>query len=388
VTLRDNRYNSRQCFNKKDFFIFLRSKNKGKRTLNRIIVQHPMKYLLTYLLCMLLLVSGCTGQKDEKKGGINSNSNKLQVGLVFDVGGRGDKSFNDSAYNGLEQAKKKHGVNFIYVEPQGEGADREAALRQMASDPDTGLIIGVGLLFSEDITKIAAEFPDKKFACIDYIPKQGVAIPANLQGIVFEEKRGSYLAGALAGLVTRTKTVGFIGGMESTIIKKFETGFIAGVHSVNAEVKVLSGYIGMTGSAFANPSKGKELAIGQYARGADIIYEAAGASGLGVIEAARETKKLVICTDRDQEPDAPGFVLSSMTKAVDRAVLKTVERVLDGGFKGGAVAVFGLADRYTDYVYNEKNAALIGTKNHEQVEGIRAKILSKEIIVDDTAVAQ
>jgi basic membrane protein A len=244
------------------------------------------------------------------------------------------------------------------------------------------------MLFSEDITAIAAEFPDKKFACIDYISKQGVHIPGNLQGIVFEEKKGSYLAGALAGLVTKTKTVGFIGGMESNIIKKFETGFIEGVHAVNPGVRVISGYVGMTGAAFANPAKGKELALGQYGRGADIIYEAAGATGLGVIEAARVSKGLVICTDRDQESEAPGFVLSSMTKAVDRAVLRTVEKVLDGSFKGGGASVFGLADRYTDYVYNSKNASLIGTKNHEQVEDIRKKIVEGEIVVNETAVRQ
>ena len=312
----------------------------------------------------------------------------MQVGLVFDVGGRGDKSFNDSAYNGLEMAKKQHGINFLFVEPQGEGADREAALRQMASDPDVALVIGVGLLFSDDITVIAREFPAKKFVCIDYISKPGVQMPPNLQGVVFEEKRGSFLAGALAGLVTKTNTVGFIGGMESSVIKKFETGFISGVRSVNAGARVISGYIGMTGSAFANPSKGKEVALGQFGRGADIIYEAAGASGLGVIEAARESRKLVICTDRDQEPEAPGFVLSSMTKAVDRAVLKTVETVLDGTFKGGAVAVFGLADRYTDYVYNDRNAALVGTKTHERIEDIRKKIVEGKIIVNETAVVQ
>ena len=337
---------------------------------------------------MFFLFAGCSGKNVEKTGKEHALNRQLKIGLVFDVGGRGDKSFNDSAYNGLELAKQKHGITFLYVEPQGEGADREAALRQMAADPDIGLIIGVGLLFSDDITAIAAEFPDKKFACIDYIPKHGVSIPNNLQGLVFEEKKGSYLAGALAGLVTKTKTVGFIGGMESNIIKKFETGFIEGVHSVNPAVRVISGYIGMTGAAFANPAKGKELALGQYGRGADIVYQAAGASGLGVIEAARESKKLVICTDRDQEAEAPGFVLSSMIKAVDRAVLKTVENVLDGSFKGGGVSVFGLADRYTDYVYNNKNASLIGVKNHEQVEEIRKKIVEGKIVVDETAVGQ
>jgi len=336
----------------------------------------------------VFIFAGCAAQNREKAVKEHSSDNKLQIGLVFDVGGRGDKSFNDSAYNGLEIAKKKFGTNFLYVEPQGEGADREAALLQMATDPDVGLVIGVGLLFSEDITRIAAEFPDKKFVCIDYISQPKISIPANLQGIVFEEKKGSYLAGALAGMMTKTKAVGFIGGMESSVIKKFEMGFINGVRSINPEIRVISGYIGMTGSAFANPAKGRELALGQYGRGADIIYQAAGASGLGVIEAARESKALVICTDRDQESEAPGFVLSSMTKAVDRAVLKTVENVLNGSFKGGGVSVFGLADRYTDYVYNEKNASLIGTKNHDQLEDIRKKIVAGKIVVDETAIGQ
>jgi basic membrane protein A len=347
-----------------------------------------MKRTFPLFLFFLFILAGCSGQNKEKKVDAHSSDGKLQVGLVFDVGGRGDKSFNDSAYNGLELAKAKHGINFLYIEPQGEGADREAALRQMAVDPDVGLIIGVGMLFSEDITAIASEFPDKKFVCIDYIRQQNVVIPANLQGIVFEEKKGSFLAGALAGLLTKTKTVGFIGGMESSVIKKFESGFIDGVRSVNPSVRVISGYIGMTGSAFADPAKGRELALGQYGRGADIIYQAAGASGLGVIEAARESKAFVICTDRDQEPEAPGFVLTSMTKAVDRAVLKTVENVLNGNFKGGGVSVFGLADRYTDYVYNEKNAPLIGLKNHQKLEEIRKKILAGQIVVDETAVVQ
>jgi len=347
-----------------------------------------MKPSLSLFLLFLVILAGCSAQNGQKKVDAPSSGGKLQIGLVFDVGGRGDKSFNDSAYNGLEIAKAKHGINFLSIEPQGEGADREASLRQMAVDPDVGLIIGVGMLFSEDITAIAKEFPDKKFVCIDYIRQPKVVIPANLQGIVFEEKKGSFLAGALAALVTRTKTVGFIGGMESSVIKKFESGFIEGVRFINPAVKVLSGYIGMTGSAFADPAKGRELALGQYARGADVVYQAAGASGLGVIEAARESKALVICTDRDQEPEAPGFVLTSMTKAVDRALLKTIETVLDGSFRGGAVSVFGLEDRFTDYVYNEKNASLIGLKNHQQLEDIRKKIVTGKIVVDETAVVQ
>jgi basic membrane protein A and related proteins len=342
-----------------------------------------MKRPFFFLFLLLLFVAGCSPGKGGNTAADKTGSGKLHIGLVFDVGGRGDKSFNDSAYNGLELAKKQFGADFIFVEPQGEGGDREAALRQMASEPDIDLVIGVGLLFSDDISAVAKEFPGKKFVCIDYIPKPGLPVPSNLQGMVFEEKNGSYLVGAIAGLVTKTKTVGFIGGMESSVIKKFETGFIEGVHAVNPDAQVISGYIGMTGSAFANPAKGKELALGQFGRGADIVYEAAGASGLGVIEAARETRKMVICTDRDQEPDAPGFVLTSMLKSVDRAVLKTVENIVNGNFKGGGVSVYGLEGRYTDYVYNDRNSALIGEKNHAIIEDLRNKILAGKIVVDD-----
>jgi basic membrane protein A and related proteins len=330
------------------------------------------------MMILLLLLSGCAG-----KPGTSASSGAYKVGLVFDVGGRGDKSFNDAAFNGLELAKKNLGVTFDYIEPQGEGADREAALRQMATDPDVRMIIGVGLLFTDDITNVAREFPDKKFVCIDYNPQPGAKIPANLSGIVFEEKKGSFLAGAIAALETKTGTVGFIGGMDSNIIRKFESGFAAGARYVKPDIKLISGFVGMTGSAFNDPAKGKELALGQYSRGADIIYEAAGASGLGVIEAARQTGKLVICTDMDQEALAPGRVLTSMTKAVDKAVLATVDDGMKNRFQGGQQRVFGLDGRYTDYVYNDRNAALIGNTAHERVEQIRKGLLSGEIRVQE-----
>jgi basic membrane protein A len=323
------------------------------------------------MVILIFLVAGCAGKSREK-----ANPGAYKVGLVFDVGGRGDKSFNDAAFNGLELAKKKLGIEFDYIEPQGEGADREAAIRQMATDPEVRMIIGVGLLFTDDITAIAREFPDKKFVCIDYNPQPGAKIPANLSGIVFEEKRGSFLAGAIAALESKSGTVGFIGGMDSNIIRKFEAGFTDGARYVKPDIKVISGFVGMTGSAFNDPAKGKELALGQYSRGADIIYQAAGASGLGVIEAARQAGKLVICTDMDQEYLAPGRVLTSMTKAVDKAVLATVEDGMNNRFQGGQQRVFGLDGRYTDYVFNDRNSSLIGSSVHERVEQIRKDILS------------
>ncbi len=345
--------------------------------IRRISSQAIMK-VSAGMMILLLLVAGCTGKARKP-----SVSGSYKVGLVFDVGGRGDKSFNDAAFSGLEQAKKQLGAEFDYIEPQGEGADREAALRQMATDPDVRMIIGVGLLFTDDITAIAKEFPDKKFVCIDYNPQPGVKIPANLSGIVFEEKKGSFLAGAIAALVSKTGTIGFIGGMDSNIIRKFETGFADGARYVKPDIKVISGFIGMTGSAFNDPAKGKELALGQYGRGADIIYQAAGASGLGVIEAARQTGKLVICTDMDQEHLAPGRVLTSMTKAVDKAVLTTVEDGMKNRFDGGRQRVFGIEERYTDYVYNDNNSSLIGKSVHDRIEQIRKDLLSGAITLHE-----
>jgi basic membrane protein A len=340
----------------------------------------PSFFRLASILTMfILLVTGCSG----KKAATEKTSGAYKVGLVFDVGGRGDKSFNDSAYSGLEQAREKLGIEFDYIEPQGEGADREAALRQMAVDPDIKLIIGVGLLFTDDITAIAREFPDKKFVCIDYNPQPGALIPSNLSGIVFEEKKGSFLAGAIAAFESKTGTVGFIGGMDSNIIRKFETGFTEGARYVRPEIKVITGFIGMTGSAFNDPAKGKELALGQYTRGADIIYQAAGASGMGVIEAARESGRLVICTDMDQAYLAPGHVLTSMTKAVDKSVLATVKDAMNNRFQGGKQRVFGLDGCYTDYVWNSDNEKMIDNSVHKRIESIRQDILDGKIRIEE-----
>ncbi|NTV01408.1 MAG: BMP family ABC transporter substrate-binding protein [Chlorobiaceae bacterium] len=327
---------------------------------------------------LMLLIAGCSGKSSK-----TSTPGAYKVGLVFDVGGKGDKAFNDASFKGLEMAKRQLGIEYDVIEPQGEGADREASLRQLATDPEVRMVIGVGLLFTEDITAIAREFPDKKFVCIDYNPQPGTKIPDNLSGIVFEQKKGSFLAGAIAALNTKTGTVGFIGGMDSSIIRKFETGFIAGARYVKPDIKVISGFIGMTGSAFNDPAKGKELALGQYGRGADIIYQASGASGLGVVEAGRQVGKLVISTDTDQEYLVPGVVLTSMNKMVDKAVLKTIDDGKNNRFQGGRQNVFGLEGRYTDYVYNDRISALIGSAAHDRIEQIRKDIISGKIKVEE-----
>lgn len=308
------------------------------------------------------------------------SSTSLKVGLVFDVGGRGDKSFNDGAFRGLEQAKKELGVDFEYIEP-GPGADREAALRQLSNREEISLILGIGFIFTDDITNIATEFPNKKFACVDYTYDSTKVLPTNLVALNFKEEEGSFLVGALAALTTKTNVIGFIGGMQSPLIKKFEVGYLAGANYINQNCDVLIGYAGVSGDAFKNPGKGKELALGQYARGADIIYHASGVTGLGVIEAAREKHKLVIGVDSDQFHEAPGYILTSMTKVVDNSVYETIRAVIEGNFQGGRSVMFDLKSKGIDYVYDANNQNLIPENIHQKVEEIRDKIISGEIKV-------
>ncbi len=333
-----------------------------------------VKYVALLLAAALLLIS--CGKKPEQ----TTAQPGTLIGLVFDVGGRGDKSFNDAAYRGLEKAQKELGIQFQYIEP-GPGADREAALRQLATRPEISLIFGIGFIFTDDITAIAKEFPDKKFACVDYTLDTTRQIPSNLVAIEFKEEEGSFLVGALAALLTKTGTIGFIGGMQSPLIKKFEAGYVAGAHYANPACKVLIGYAGSTGEAFKNPGKGKELALGQYGQGADIIYHASGVTGLGVFEAARETHKLVIGVDSDQFHEAPGFVLTSMTKIVDQTVFSLIRDVKNGTFTGGRAAMFDLKSQGIDYVYDANNKALIPDGVRAKVEEIRGKIIRGEIAV-------
>ena len=261
---------------------------------------HLLFFFVTVIIVPFFFLS-CGKSRPE----VQPNS---QVGLVFDVGGRGDKSFNDAAYSGLQMAKDSLGISFQYIEPSG-GSDRESALRQLASQKSIGIIFGVGFIFTDDITNVAKDFPDKKFACIDYSYDPNKPLPPNLIAIEFREEEGSFLVGAIAAMTTKTNTIGFIGGMESPLIKKFQAGYQAGAKYVSPKVKVLIAYAGVTGDAFKNPAKGKELALSQYSQGADIIYHASGVTGLGVFEAAREMKKYVIGVDMDQWKEAPGFVL-------------------------------------------------------------------------------
>jgi basic membrane protein A len=307
----------------------------------------------------------------------------LDIGIVFDLGGRGDKSFNDGAYNGSQRAIKDLGAHIRYVEP-GEGSDREAGIRLLAAE-GMKLVIGVGFIFTDDLAALAKEYPDVAFAGVDYAVTIGpdgktVLPPKNVAALRFREEQGSFLVGAIAALVGNSKKVGFVGGMDTPLIHKFEAGYRAGVKEVCPDCQVIVQYAGVTPDAFKNPGRGKELALSQYQQGVNVIYHASGSTGLGVFEAARTMNRYAIGVDADQYREAPGHVLTSMVKRVDNAVFDVIQRVKENRFAGG-IYNFGLAEDGVGYVYDENNKALIPDAVRARVEALKAEIIAGRIAV-------
>jgi len=310
----------------------------------------------------------------------------VKVGIVFDLGGRGDKSFNDGAYIGGERAQRDLGAHVRFIEP-GDGSDREAGIRLLAAE-GMDLVIGVGFIFSDDLTQLAKEYPNTRFAGIDYsvgIDKDGKPIepPPNLAALKFREEEGSFLVGALAAMTSKTGKVGFVGGMNFPLIHKFEAGYRAGVTHVCPKCTIISQYAGVTPEAFRNPGRGKELALSQYQQGVDVIYHASGSTGLGVFEAARQSNKLAIGVDADQYSEAPGFILTSMIKGVDVAVHEAVRWVKDGTFKGG-IYELGLKQNGVGYIYDDNNKALIPDAIRARLEALKQEVIAGNIRVPST----
>ena len=337
-----------------------------------------MKLLRSLAVVALVLAAAGCARKAESPAASAAKPGALKVGLVFDIGGRGDKSFNDAAYAGLERAQKELGIEFQTLET-GEGSDREAQMRQLAAG-GSQLVFGVGFLFTDDIKSLAKEFPAVKFVCIDYTVTPGDTLPPNLAALKFKEEEGSYLVGALAALLSHTGTVGFVGGMQIPLIRKFEAGYIAGVHAVKPADRVISKYAGTTGAAFKDPTKGKELALSEYHQGADIIYHASGSTGLGVFEAARQEKKLAIGVDSDQYDQAPGTVVTSMVKRVDNAVFDCIQKATAGNFESG-VQEFGLREKGVGWVFDARNQAQIPAPVKATVDSLEAEIIAGRITV-------
>jgi basic membrane protein A len=310
-------------------------------------------------------------------GAAGARHARARVGLVFDVGGRGDKSFNDAAYAGIVRAGDELGVDAELVEPVSS-EDREAGMRLFAAR-GFDLIVGVGFIFSSDVDRVARDFPALRFACVDYGPPPG-GPPPNVAGLVFHDEQGSFLVGAVAGLTTRTRRVGFVGGMRMPLIEHFEAGYAAGVRATCADCVVQAAYAGMSPDAFRDPAKGKAIAIAEIAEGADVLYHASGSTGHGVFEAARDAAKLAIGVDTDQYDEMPGTVLTSMVKRVDVTVFDTIRSVVEGRFRGG-MHVFGVADGALDYVRTGPHAAMLPPETIARVEELRSQIASGAIVV-------
>ena len=310
------------------------------------------------------------------------------IGVVFDMGGRGDKSFNDGAYIGADSAAKKLDAQVQFIEP-GDGSDREAGLRLLASER-RALVLGVGFIFSDDLTSLAKEYPDVNFAGVDFAlatDAKGNVIPPppNVAALKFREEEGAFLVGAMAALVGGSKKVGFLGGMDIPLIHKFEAGYKAGVKHVCPDCTVIAQYAGVTPEAFRNPSKGKELALSQYQQGVNVIFHASGSTGLGMFEAARAMGKghYGIGVDADQYAEAPGFVLTSMVKGVSASVYDTIRRVKDGTFKGGIYS-YGLKEKGVGYIYDAHNKALIPDSVHARLLQLEQDIVDGRIKVPST----
>ena len=319
---------------------------------------------------------------------------KLKVGMVFDIGGKGDQSFNDSAYRGLQWASEKFGIAHVEIEP-GADADRETGLRMIASQ-GFDLVIGVGFLFTDAIMAVADEFPKTKFAIIDgFIPDK-----PNVSSLLFMEHQGSFLVGVIAGLKAKgdgKNRVGFVGGMDIPLIHKFEAGYKAGVAYAYPGCKIISDYAGTTPSAFVDPVKGKELALAQIDKGAHVIYHASGLTGAGVFEAGKERKTYVIGVDSNQnhlghiEGTGANYGLTSMLKQVDVALFLTIKDLVNGKFNAG-VRVFGLGDTIkidntvyhgVYYAMDDYNKNLVSQDMLRQVTAAEKKILSGEIKVPE-----
>lgn len=302
----------------------------------------------------------------------------VRVGLVFDVGGRGDKSFNDAAYEGVARAASELGVQVELLEPTG-AEDREAAMRLFAAR-GFDLILGVGFIFSTDINVVAGAFPESRFACIDYAPPMDGKIPGNVAGLTFREEEGSFLVGAVAGLVTKTKHVGFVGGMDIPLIHKFEAGYRAGTLAVCPKCVVHVAYAGTTPEAFRDPVKGKALAVAQISQGADVLYHASGTTGHGVFEASRDMGVKAIGVDSDQYEEMPGTVITSMVKRGDVAVFEIVKAVAEGRFEGG-VRSFGLSEDGVGYVSEGPHAEALTPEIRAKVAELAERIERGEILV-------
>lgn len=326
-----------------------------------------MKKVFALLSLLMLVLTGC-GSKE--KAAETKKESTLKVGIVLSTGGLGDKSFNDSAYRGLEMAKDELGIEFKYVEPASPSED-EGFLREYAEN-GYDLVIATGFLMKDAAQKVALDFPEVKFAIIDEVIEAD-----NVSSLLFAEDEGSFLVGALAAMMSKTGNVGFVGGMEIPLIQKFQRGFEEGAKYINKDAKI--GVLYTSGpNPFNDPVRGKENALSLIKQGADVVYHAAGGTGVGVIDAAKEAGVYAIGVDSNQDDIAKGVVLTSMIKNVDVAVYNTIKSIIDGNFKSG-VNRFGVAEGGVGTTNFEFTKDIIGKDKIAKVEQIAEDIKAGKI---------
>jgi basic membrane protein A len=300
---------------------------------------------------------------------------EIKVGLVLDRGGKDDKSFNASAFLGANEAKKKLNV-FLKVVEATDDNSFEPLLRAFAQR-DFDLIIGIGFAQKEAVSRVASQFGKKHFAIVDAQVDQ-----PNVRSLLFEEQEGAFLVGAIAAMSSKAGKIGFVGGMEIPLIHRFALAYEAGAKLVNPQISVAVNYVGITSEAWNNPPKGKELGLSQYDGGADIVFAAAGASGLGVFDAAEERKKWVIGCDSNQDWVKPGIVLTSMLKRVDQAVFGIIEETKAGKFSSGAKKM-SLANEGIGYSVDQYNTKILSEAVRARADKIKADIIAGKIDVPD-----
>jgi len=295
--------------------------------------------------------------------------------VVFDMGGKFDKSFNEAAYNGAERFKKETGIAYREFEVTTE-AQREQALRNMARR-GAQIVVGIGFSQATGMEKIAKEFPKTKFAIIDAV----VDVP-NVQSIVFKEHEGSFLVGMAAAMASKTGKIGFVGGMDIPLIRKFALGYEEGARYINPKIEVFQNMTGTTPAAWNDPTRGGELARSQFDRGADVVYAAAGGTGVGVLQAAKDKGRLAIGVDSNQNHIHPGTILTSMVKRVDLAVYEAFKTARDGTWKPG-VRNLGVAEGGVGYSLDQHNRSLITADMEKKLQQAHADIVAGKIKVTD-----
>jgi len=299
----------------------------------------------------------------------------ISPAVVFDMGGKFDKSFNQGVYDGVEKFKAETGIEYREFEVTNE-AQREQALRRMAQR-GANPILSIGFAQAGPLEIVAKEFPDTQFTIID-----GVVDLPNVRSILFKEHEGSFLVGILAAMASEGEPVGFIGGMDIPLIRKFSCGFQQGAKHVDPEVMVVENMTGTTPSAWNDPGRGSELAKGQFDKGVKVVYAAAGGTGTGVYQAAKDAGQLAIGVDSNQNYLHPGTMLSSMLKRVDVAAYNTYKSAMDGTWEAG-ITILGLAEEGVGWALDEHNEAMITADMKAAVEDAAAKIVGGDISVHD-----